>query len=148
MKLIFTFLLLLVLSNSAFADIIKSEKEVLIELYNATNGNEWNRPWDLNAPIETWEGVTVIDGHVVEIYLMNNNLDGTIPKEIGKLKHLRVLNLHHNELKGTVPESVGKLPRLTNLVLSINHLEGDVPSTLKALSTIENINITLNDFNN
>ena len=54
-------------STFAFANVSSNEKEALLAIYNSTQGDQWNTPWNLNSPIETWYGVTVIDGKVIEI---------------------------------------------------------------------------------
>ena len=43
MKKITTLILVLTVSISMFADVSKAEKNALVKLYNATNGNEWTR---------------------------------------------------------------------------------------------------------
>ena len=45
--------------------------------------------------------------------LHGNNLIGAIPKEIGMLKYLKVLDLGQNQLSGPIPPELGNL---TNLV--------------------------------
>lgn len=76
-----------------FANISSSDKEVLVKLYKATNGNEWINKWDLSSSVATWYGVKLQNGKVVSINLSNNNLTGEIPGEIVKLKSLQELNL-------------------------------------------------------
>ena len=85
-------------SAFAFANISLNEKSALIALYNATNGSEWNSTWDLNAPIDTWYGVTVEKDKIVEINLQFNNLQGTLPQELGSLIYLKKMNLGFNKI--------------------------------------------------
>ena len=56
----------LVFTTAVNAMVPKSEKNVLLELYKSTQGQKWNTTWDVNAPVDTWFGVTVQNGHVVE----------------------------------------------------------------------------------
>ncbi|MGA1227495.1 MAG: hypothetical protein ACO3VF_09765 [Tamlana sp.] len=49
----------------SFASISSPDKEVLIKLYNATNGAEWNETWDLNASVDTWYGIKLENDKVV-----------------------------------------------------------------------------------
>ncbi|KAF5476302.1 hypothetical protein F2P56_008032 [Juglans regia] len=56
-----------------------------------------------------------------------NNLEGTIPEEIGGIYSLGVLNLSHNALTGQIPSSLGKLNHLISLDLSFNNLVGHIP---------------------
>uniref|UniRef100_A0A2N9FNL7 Leucine-rich repeat-containing N-terminal plant-type domain-containing protein n=1 Tax=Fagus sylvatica TaxID=28930 RepID=A0A2N9FNL7_FAGSY len=64
------------------------------------------------------------------IDVSNNNLDGPIPKELGELKSLLVLNLSHNAFIGHIPQSLGNLTMLESLDLSSNKLTGEIPSQL------------------
>uniref|UniRef100_A0A2N9G6A4 Leucine-rich repeat-containing N-terminal plant-type domain-containing protein n=1 Tax=Fagus sylvatica TaxID=28930 RepID=A0A2N9G6A4_FAGSY len=64
------------------------------------------------------------------IDVSNNNLDGPIPKELGELKSLLVLNLSHNAFIGHIPQSLGNLTMLESLDLSSNKLTGEIPVQL------------------
>ena len=59
-----------------------------------------------------------------------NSFDGPIPKEIGELKVLHILNLSHNAFTGQIPSSLGKLRNLESLDLSSNKLSGKIPMQL------------------
>lgn len=41
-----------------------------------------------------------------------NNLEGLIPKELGKLRSLVSLDLYHNNLTGSIPSSLSGLSNL------------------------------------
>ncbi len=45
------FAMLLFFFNTIQAKIPTLEKNALVDLYTATNGNEWTTPWDLNKPV-------------------------------------------------------------------------------------------------
>lgn len=68
------------------------QRESLIALYRATNGDAWtkNSGW-LSAPNECdWFGLTCNSGNIVtEIDLSENGLVGNIPDEITNLSQLR-----------------------------------------------------------
>ena len=55
-----------------------AERDALVALYHATNGPSWheNRGWCTDAPLSEWYGVKVKEGHVVELELFENNLQG------------------------------------------------------------------------
>ena len=59
-------------SNSLNAQISKIEKQVLIDIYNSTSGEEWTNSWDLKISPENWYGVTIEDNHVLELNLHRN----------------------------------------------------------------------------
>ena len=80
----------------------ESDKAALIALYHSTNGARWkkNSGWLTDAPISTWHGVTVELERVVTLDLSQNNLQGAIPSELGRLVYLGQLYLDANRLTG------------------------------------------------
>lgn len=66
--------------------------------------------------------------------LNDNNLNGTIPSEIGNCHKLEVLGLHNNTLTGTLPSDLGRLVNLVTLLLGRNQLNGTVPQEICNLS--------------
>ena len=106
----FFFCLLFAIGISfASGQVSPEEKAALVDLYNSTNGPEWNTSWDLEAPANTWKGIEVQDGHVTGITLFMNNLSGVLPESIGNLKHLTTLNLAFNQITGVLPKDIVKL---------------------------------------
>ena len=73
-----------------------------------------------------------------------NNLDGPIPKDIGELKALYVLNLSHNAFTGKIPPSLGNLVQLESLDLSRNNLSGEIPMQLTGLTFLSFLNLSFN----
>lgn len=51
----------------------------------------------------------------VNSVLYNNHFSGAIPKEIGALTKLEVLDLRNNSLSGTIPAEIGRLKLLKHL---------------------------------
>ena len=75
----------------------QADRAVLVELHNATNGENWanNTSWLSDRPIREWHGVTNdADGRVTGLYLDRNQLTGEIPMELGNLSELQWLDLH------------------------------------------------------
>jgi len=144
MKLL-TSIIALFITFISVAEVSTSEKQALIDLYTATNGDQWSTSWDLEAPMTSWAGVTVVNDEVVELYLMDNNLEGSIPASIGNLVHLKVLNLHKNNVTGTIPTQIGNLTELRSLNLSMNKLQGELPSTLTKLTSLEYLDVFFNE---
>ena len=130
----------------SFANVSNSEKEALISLYNATQGDQWNNSWDLNSAIDTWYGITIVDEKVVEINLSFNNLQGTLPNDIGNLVYLQKMNLGFNKLSGTLPASIGNLKALASLELFMNKFEGDIPKEVGNLNQLEILKLYSNGF--
>lgn len=123
----------------------EADSLALIALYNSTNGPEWNRPWDLEKPAFFWDGVIVSSsGRVVGLALDDNNLDGTLPTEIGDLSALRGLILGGNELKGGLPAQLGDLTELEALILRDNEFSGSIPVELGSLTKLFELNLAIN----
>lgn len=52
-----------------------------------------------------------------------NLLIGTIPKEIGLLKSLKVLDLGVNQLTGPIPSELGNLTTIMKMLVNVKLLE-------------------------
>ena len=141
------------------------EREALVALYKATNGDNWtnNTNWCSDKPVSEWYGISAHNNptRVMTIDLMNNNLCGAIPDEIGnlpslislylpvnhltgeipssicKLTSLKSLGLDHNDLIGKIPENIGNLGNVTNLGLNGNNLEGNLPESMGKMSNLK-----------
>ncbi|KAK9768473.1 hypothetical protein K7432_000884 [Basidiobolus ranarum] len=100
---------------------------------------------------------------------IDNNLGGTLPTDIGKLRRLRVLSLINTRTTGNIPASIGNLKRLrvfsifrsqfigsvpTELVqlplkyinLNENRLSGSIPSAISELRSATYIGLRGNNF--
>ncbi len=114
-------------------DYLAFEREILVELYNATDGTNWmnNTNWITETPLGEWHGIsTGSDGRVNHINLTDNGLSGMIPGSIGRLLEVEILWLGRNHLTGFIPSSIGNLVNIDDLDLSDNQLTGDIPSSL------------------
>jgi Leucine-rich repeat (LRR) protein len=120
MKTIFTYVSVLLVSVSVFAEISKTEKNALIKLYKNTNGSKWTNTWDLKAAPTSWYGVEIKEDKVVSLKLMNNNLSGTLPKELGDLTNLVEINFFRNYITGALPTTIGNLINLSSLNIAFN----------------------------
>lgn len=132
--------------HTAIAGISPREKQALVDLYHATNGDRWTESWDLTTAAENWKGVTIINNTVVALQLTHNNLTGELPTSIGDLVNLKVLNLHNNTLKGNLPISIGNLRTLKFLNVSLNTFQGNVPEEISKIQSLEHLYIFANDF--
>ncbi|NJO15267.1 MAG: hypothetical protein HC877_05835 [Thioploca sp.] len=126
-----------------------TECEVLLTLYNQTNGATWqkNTGWNENNTPCQWWGVNCDNGYVTKLYLENNNLNGSIPDSLGQLNQLQELSLSNNQLSHFIPDSLGQLRRLRILYLSGNHLESFIPNSLGNLVNLQGLYLNSNQLN-
>ena len=127
-------------ASSPVAPAKDAERDALVALYQDTDGDNWtnNRNWLSNAQLDSWHGVTTDrNGRVVELDLSENELNGTIPSELGNFTNLEVLKLSQNQLRGVIPPELGNLTNLKFLDLYENRLSGTIPPELGDLANLE-----------
>ncbi|KAG2328876.1 hypothetical protein Bca52824_000056 [Brassica carinata] len=78
------------------------------------------------------------------IDVSGNRLEGDIPRSIGLLKGLIVLNMSNNAFTGRIPQSISNLTNLQSLDLSENRLSGNIPPELGKLSFLSLMNFSNN----
>ena len=125
---------------------VETDREALVALYNATDGENWNESdnWLSDAPLGEWKGVLTDDRRVVVLYLGDNGLTGEIPPELGSLSNLTALYLDTNALSGEIPPELGSLSNLTDLSLYHNALSGAIPAELGSLSNLAELDLRNN----
>lgn len=137
------------INNESKAAIPTAQRNALIALYNATNGNSWTDNTDWNGTVGTecdWYGITCDAGdeYVEWIELDTNNLVGTIP-DLSGITTLITLDLHSNSLNGSIPATLGSIISLVYLSLYDNSLSGTIPSTLNNLVFLDHLNLSDNN---
>ena len=113
--------------------------DALMVLYNATDGDNWsnNRGWGEDCDVCNWFGLQCdTSNRLVNIFLVNNGLVGTIPPEIGNLEFLEALLLDFNQLSGEIPSEMGNLSNLEFIILTNNQLSGPIPNEIGNLSNL------------
>ena len=110
-----TITILLDISEEFIADSL-----TLIALYNATDGPNWNKTWNLTANVSQWYGITIYQQRVTEIDLPDNNLRGTIPQQLQNLTNLIKIDLSNNYLD-SLP-TINSLSSNTSIDISHNKL--------------------------
>ena len=125
-----------------------TEREALDAFYAATGGANWmtNTNWeDATKPLGERHGVTTNgDGQVTRLVLSSNNLSGTLPPELGNLRHLERLHLHNNVLSGAIPVELVHLRELQQLYLYNNELSGEIPVELSHLRELTRLQLRNN----
>jgi hypothetical protein len=89
------------------------ERQALIALYEATDGNNWKEHNGWLGPLGTecdWHGI----------------ICGTQVPPLG----VTAIELSENNLSGTIPDAVNNLTRLDSFFIFGNHLSGKVPDAL------------------
>lgn len=141
-------LFFLLISNFIFAQwsISNAERGALINIYNSTGGENWNRTWDLEKDPRSWFGVAVKNGAVIELNLTGNALSGTFPTYVSSLTKLKKLDLSNNKLTGEVAMGVSSLSSLIKLDVSNNKLNGNPANSLSGLFNLEDLALGGNNF--
>ncbi len=109
--------------------------EALEAIYHSTDGPKWanNTGWLKGDPCDYpfWHGIYCIDGRVLQINLVYNDLSGPLPSSVfSKLTALQVLRLYSNQLTGEIPESLFALQSLQVIDVDSNMFTGGLPSTI------------------
>ncbi len=145
MKKIFTLILALIIvcvckTNAVTAQVNVQDSLALVDLYNSTNGPNWQfNNWLTSAPVSTWDGITVSNNRVTEIQLGGLGEDGPIPASIGNLTALKSFSAQYG-ITGTLPSTIGNCAALQSLTLFFcDNLDGPLPSTLGNLSNLTNL---------
>lgn len=89
-----------------------------------------------NLNISAEELQSLLMKRVKEIQWVNHSLSGTIPKDIGLLTSLTMLDLGNNEIDGHIPESLYDLYNLTYLYLHQNSLTGTISKGIEKLQKL------------
>jgi hypothetical protein len=138
-------------NRPASGSIPPQERAALIALYNSTDGDNWiNKSGWKTPPLagdgfalpgteNTWHGITCDPGNttVQSISLNYNNLNGTLPPQLGNLDNLLLLFLGVNQLSGTIPPELGNLTKLICLGLGSNQLSGSIPFEFTNLTNLD-----------
>ena len=126
---------------------VKTDREALVALYNATDGENWRNSdnWLSDAPLGEWTFVqTDDDGRVALLGFSDNDLSGEIPPELGSLSNLIALILIGNTLSGEIPPELGSLSNLGTLDLGGNTLSGEIPPELGSLANLRTLELDEN----
>ncbi|KAL3925498.1 MAG: hypothetical protein SGILL_000365 [Bacillariaceae sp.] len=109
--------------GSTSCDEAMSEREILVNLYNGLEGDNWYRNdfWLTNSDICDWYGIACANGKVIEINLRGNNLRGLPPPDIFHLRELQILWLYSNPITFSF-ENIGRAHKLQDLRLDATKL--------------------------
>lgn len=114
----------------------KQDRQALIDLYNATDGDNWtkNTNWCSDKPLDEWHGVSTMEsGRVLMLRLDHNNLKGHLPASIGNLTALEYFDISWNNLQGEFPETLSVLMgqiTVGNFHVQTNGFSGKLPKAI------------------
>ena len=117
-------------------------RTALAALYHAAGGSGWSNSdnWLSDIPLGAWYGVITAAGdQVTGLALVDNELSGKIPPDIGNLTNLAKLDLSSNDLTGAIPPELGHLTNLKELNLGGNQFTGEIPADLGSLTELEEL---------
>ena len=126
------------------------EREVLVKLYEETNGENWFRRggW-LQEGVDhcRWEGVTCTEyGLVVEISLGRNNMVGKLSDLAGSLNYLHHIDMHANQLEATLTSDFQiNHPNLRYIDLSKNKLKGSLSDKSSIHESLVHLDLSNNE---
>ncbi|XP_024964189.1 probable leucine-rich repeat receptor-like serine/threonine-protein kinase At3g14840 [Cynara cardunculus var. scolymus] len=83
----------------------------------------------------------VTNCNIVTISLKGQNLQGTLPPELVKLRYLQILDLTRNLLSGNIPPEWGSMEQIVNISLLANRLNGSIPKELGNITTLKTLNV-------
>ncbi|KAJ7350213.1 hypothetical protein OS493_037733 [Desmophyllum pertusum] len=115
----------------------QQERNVLMEIFNQTAGHNWdnNTHWGNDSVSHCfWYGITCdhTNRYIISIVLRMNNLVGTLPRTLWKLRNLQCLWGGNNKgLSGDVNEILS--PNMTSILrvdLAFNKLSGKIPGEI------------------
>ena len=120
-----------------------TDREILVKIYEALNGPEWDEyakeNWLTDKPIGEWRSVkTNDDGRVIELDLYER---GIIPAEIGGLSELEKLSIKMTDLgfDNVIPAEIGRLKKLKYLWLSAANTPTPDNTILPNISMLKNL---------
>ena len=118
----------------------------MVSLFDSTQGDMWHDQlrWKGDVHPCTWGGVTCSGGHVREIRLHGNNLQGELPSLLGALPQLSILDVSQNAIGGRLPAALGALGELRELDFGANRLTGWIPAAMGALSKLSLLDLHSN----
>ena len=82
---------------------------------------------------------------LTHLTLFNNDIKGKLPSEMGLLTNMNFMSLGSNELAGTIPAWFGDLTGLTALELGDNKLTGNIPPRMTKMASLQQLALDMNN---
>ena len=98
------------------------------------------------SPLTSEDDVTLVEGDVVKIDLVGNNMSGTLPARICSLSGLHSIDLSNNSLSGELPECGPlDLPNLQELILNSEDPSNVKPFLDSSIGTMAALKLSSGD---
>eukprot|EP01125_Pyxidicula_operculata_P020004 TRINITY_DN7297_c0_g1_i2.p1 TRINITY_DN7297_c0_g1~~TRINITY_DN7297_c0_g1_i2.p1 ORF type:complete len:282 (-),score=18.57 TRINITY_DN7297_c0_g1_i2:575-1420(-) len=127
------------------------ESYILIEFFNAMNGNQWNNGFmwmNETNPCSGWHGIYCSQDQVTQIQLISNNLTGRMSSKLSELTSLQLLDLSYNHIFGNFSDvGLSTLVNLTELNLANNEFIDSGLDEIYSLSKLQTIKLYSNRIN-
>ena len=121
----------------------EQEREVLLDIYTATNGQQWytRTGWNSSTSHCSWYGITCHNNtYIKTIVLAYNNLDGSLPSNLWKIRNLMALCTPGNpRLRGRIGDFLsGNMSKLLTVVFNAASTSGNIPQDIVKLGSLQN----------
>ncbi|KAJ7389319.1 hypothetical protein OS493_032173 [Desmophyllum pertusum] len=121
----------------------KQEREVLLDIYTSTNGQQWyeNSGWNSSTSHCSWYGISCHNNtYIKTIVLAYNNLDGFLPSNLWKIRNVMSLCTPGNpRLRGRIGDFLfGNMSKLLTVVFNAASIAGNIPEDLAQLRSLQN----------
>jgi Leucine-rich repeat (LRR) protein len=106
----------LLLLSLAVAAHSLTEPQILEHLYHNLNGDSWTTPWDLSSTsiCTDYHGIVCKNNRIVEIYLSDNNLQGSITPHLYSLEYLEKVDFSKNGIVNAGWDRIADLPNFSS----------------------------------
>lgn len=114
----------------------------LFTIYDTMGGRYWYNKYGWDDPTSdccSMYGVTCVNGKIVKIQMIGNNITGNLPENLfsfSTLNSLLYLSLKGNDIRGNIPLSLCNATSIVQIDLSRNDITGKIPSCLWKLQNL------------
>lgn len=133
------------------------EWEALQAIYAELSQMSWAHPWDMSQGkkgVSSLQGLNIVQGHITELNLENQNITGSFPFSILSLPTLKTVNLANNHLSGDLGTATHNFAQqhptlmttLQNLNISTNQLAGNIGLFANCFPNLNTLNASHNCF--
>lgn len=135
---------------------IFAQRYAMIVLYYSFEGKNWidqeqwlnptlhECDWSTNIVCEYGDFETRV---VTGFNAAHNNLQGSIPIEIGLLSSSQSFRISKNNVGGTIPSTIANMSLLSVLDCSSNQIEGPIPTTIGGATNLILLDLSKNHLN-